>query len=217
METRRFAVRCADGAEGFAADVAGLLERECDAVFDALGYRCDCRIDVEIFPDLAEAIGAPIGLNGFGGNDRIQLNMPGIAADYDYMVRVSLHELVHVVYNRTAAMPGEKWFREGVAECLSGGPRPREQIERYLRQGIGLRPPPTLRDLDKGFGSADRDSKETAYAFSSDFVAYIVANYGAGSIKAIVGDGMDFGAALGVELPALYADYLGRLSAKYAE
>lgn len=187
-------------------EVRNLLESKYKKVFRDLGYKDKTKIRVEFYTDLAAVIGAPMKVNGFGGNSKVQLNIPRSGDDFDYMVRVSLHELVHVIYNKVSNFPADKWFKEGLAEYISNGPRSEIQISSYI-EIAKKRDILDLRFLNNSLGSPNQEDKEIAYAVSKRFIRYLVEKYGIGKLRKLIELKMNYNKVFGKSIDILFVEY----------
>lgn len=206
IESKGFRYRFQDDEFEYYREVRALLEKSWKRVYKRLGYNSAEKIEVEFFMDLASAIGAPMKIKGFGGNGKIQLNIPGGDDDFAYMVRVSLHELVHVVYNKLPILPAEKWFKEGLAEYISDGPRSELQIAKYIDMARG-KDTLDLRYLNISLGSSVHEDKEIAYAVSKQFVGYLVEKFGMAKIRKLMQADMNFPGVCGKSAAALFDEF----------
>jgi len=116
------------------------------------------------------------------------------------------HEMIHIAFGRLEARTGERvplWFNEGVATWSSG--RILEGDPKALVTAINTGTLIPLAQIEHSFPES-RIGRELAYQQSESTIAFIVHEFGDGSLRRIVRlmeDGNDFSAALSIVAPGI--------------
>jgi len=215
--TRHFIFRGENMAdEHYINETSKLLESSYIRICDAIGYLPEGKIDVEVYSDLQKALGYPGPINGYAGNGKIQVNSPGNDSNYyQYMLKVPVHELVHVIFNKANNGLSERWISEGLAEYLADGPRTKDTRNRYIKLAVDNGFDGGLHELSMAFSSRNADEAITAYSIASDFVGFLVTRYGTTCIKELITDKMEYEKVFDAPIQDLYQDYKAELRDRF--
>lgn len=210
--TRHFGIYGDSDARAYIEDISALLEGNYDRYCEILGWSGRDVVVVEVFKSLKVAIGFPFDLNGYAGNGKIQLNAPCSGGPgYDYMLRVPLHELVHVLFARAVDGVSERWMREGIAEYVSGGPRTLEERAGILESTVRGGKLPEYGQLNSAFSESDKAASLMAYSVSAGFMEFLVHEYGLSRFRKLMRKDLVFLEVYGSTAKDLYANYCLRL------
>jgi hypothetical protein len=211
--TAHFVFSSQSANRAYIAAVAGILEGGYPAVCAYVGHEPAGPVEVEVYDNLSRALDFPRPVNGFAGNGKIQLTSPdGSLESPEYLLKVPLHELVHVVFNDANKGFSARWMSEGLAEYLADGPRTAPEREAGIRLAVDRGLPGGLLALDRSFSTGQRETTLIAYSLAHGFVKYLAGRFGRDFVARLVAGGMDFGRVLGQAAESLYAAYVAGLA-----
>ncbi len=206
-----------------------LSETAYRTVSSRLAVRSRQRIRVRLLPAYevspGQAAGESVGYYRSATPNALFLRSPGsfgfgtyrpYGSPYDELAKTATHELTHLLADRRVPLGSlPDWMTEGLAEWVSGNPRPYE-IRRALRAD-GLYSLPQLAAFERLTGVAG-----LAYAQSYEIVSYVIQTHGMNGYWRLARAHRDHGtvdralrAALGVGQPEFEREWRKYLRGKY--
>ena len=186
-ETEHFIYYSEISAADYIHEISNSMEEKYQFYIRIFGCTSKQTIEVDIYSSLKDELKIPTMINGYAGLGKIQLNSPYYSKEYyEYMKKVPLHELVHVLFNRLNNGYSERWFSEGLAEYLSDGPRTKSERNGYLNNAVQNGKIPKYYELNKCFNTTSIDTMMIAYSVTAGFIEYLVTRYGEEKLKELI-------------------------------
>jgi stage II sporulation protein D len=183
---RGFALETTDAGDGqFVTELGRALE----TAESRSGLRARGTVEVRAYATTESFRGATLApgwVAAFTEGDRIALQPLRVLAGRKLLVKIALHELLHVLVEEQAGAGAPLWLREGLVEVWAGA-------------GGGERPSMTLEEANRGLAGARTEvESEVAHRAVGWYAGELLRRYGRGQVMEWLRVGIPRGVAMGL-------------------
>jgi tetratricopeptide (TPR) repeat protein len=185
-------------SDQLAQSILKRMEEAYDLIGDEMGHYPAGDIPVILYSRILfnEITRSPLWAAGaFDGKIRVPVGGLSSGADSSRLNSILAHELAHAFIRSMAPTGLPLWFQEGLAEHFEGMPT---EVARHFLQEIGIPPPTTFADLDRGLRGQGA-SVEASYLAALLAVRLFIDEEGFWTLRQVietVGEGASFVEAL---------------------